>query len=109
MTNEPGNAVKVSDERLAQLIDSTRRLEIGEYLSAFSELQSLRRARSSSGVKVGYAVPRSQWGAEAWEILFGLMKGAVPEEVTDEVLQSLAESLIDVLTAIEPGEAGEVP
>lgn len=33
---------RLSDERLAQMLDSARRLEIPEWVSAFSELQTLR-------------------------------------------------------------------
>jgi hypothetical protein len=61
-------------------------------------------ARRAANTPAGDGVPRSQWGAEAWEILFGELKGAVPDELTDEVLQKLAETLIDHVSPALPSQ-----
>lgn len=41
------NMTAISDERLAQLLDSARRLGIGEYVAVYTELQSRRQSAGS--------------------------------------------------------------
>lgn len=33
-------------------------------------------------------------GNDIWEILFGILKGNVPEELTDDVLEQLARAIL---------------
>jgi hypothetical protein len=101
-------ASRVSDERLADLMSAETPLvfTVPEIRRILTELQSLR-SLSSESVSDGSKGVRLD-GPELWEVVFGIMKGDVPEELTEEVFSQIAVA-INQAFALDSGTGGQQP